>query len=50
MPLSTAYWIVAPQATADLPKIATFRNWLLAEAVEDRRQVDGLAAKAGRSK
>lgn len=50
MPLSTAYWIVAPQAMADLPKIATFRNWLLAEAAEDRRQVDGLAAKVGRSK
>jgi LysR family transcriptional regulator, glycine cleavage system transcriptional activator len=47
LPLTTAYWIVAPQATAELPKIATFRNWLLAEAAEDRRQVGDLAAKAG---
>ncbi len=39
LPLSSAYWIVAPQATADLPKIVTFRNWLLAEAAEDRVQV-----------
>ena len=35
LPLASAYWIVAPQATADLPKIVTFRNWLLAEAAED---------------
>ena len=39
LPLSSAYWIVAPQATAELPKIATFRNWLLAEAAEDQRQI-----------
>ena len=39
LPLSSAYWIVAPRATTDLPKIATFRNWLLAEAAEDRAQV-----------
>jgi len=32
-----AYWIVCPKSTADLPKIATFRNWLLAEAAEDAR-------------
>jgi LysR family transcriptional regulator, glycine cleavage system transcriptional activator len=43
LPLSTAYWIVAPQATADLPKIATFRNWLLAEAALDRKRVVELA-------
>ncbi|MBI3710535.1 MAG: transcriptional regulator GcvA [Proteobacteria bacterium] len=30
-----AYWIVCPKATADLPKIATFRDWLLAEAADD---------------
>ena len=45
LPLTTAYWIVAPQASAELPKIATFRSWLLAEAKEDRRQVRALAAK-----
>jgi LysR family glycine cleavage system transcriptional activator len=44
LPLSRAYWIVAPQATAELPKIATFRNWLLAEAEADGKQVGALAS------
>ena len=39
IPLSSAYWIVAPLATTDLPKIATFREWLLAEALADRERV-----------
>lgn len=39
LPLSSAYWIVAPQATAALPKITTFRKWLLAEAEEDLKLV-----------
>ncbi len=30
-----AYWIVCPRATAHLPKIALFRDWLLAEAATD---------------
>lgn len=30
-----ALWIVCPRATAELPKIATFRKWLLEEAAED---------------
>ena len=30
-----SYWIVCPNSTALLPKIATFRDWLLAEATED---------------
>jgi LysR family transcriptional regulator, glycine cleavage system transcriptional activator len=34
-----AYWIVCPKATAKLPKIATFRAWLLAEAAEDARRL-----------
>jgi LysR family transcriptional regulator, glycine cleavage system transcriptional activator len=45
LPLTTAYWIVAPQATSELPKIATFRSWLLAEAAEDRKLLGALAAK-----
>lgn len=45
IPLTSAYWIVAPQATAELPKIATFRNWLLAEAAEDREQVGSLIVR-----
>jgi LysR family transcriptional regulator, glycine cleavage system transcriptional activator len=39
LPLSSAYWIVAPLATAHLPKIVTFQNWLLAEAAADRKKV-----------
>ena len=38
------YWIVCPQATASVPKIATFRQWLLAEAAEDARRLKSLAA------
>ncbi len=39
LPLSRAYWIVAPHATAELPKISVFRNWLLAEAAGDHDRV-----------
>ena len=35
VPLSKTYWIVCPKATASLPKIAAFRDWLLAEAADD---------------
>ena len=44
LPLSNTYWIVAPQATTKLPKIVTFRNWLLAEAADDDRRVKELVA------
>src|SRR6476660_2177212 len=30
--LSKTYWIICPKATAALPKIVTFRDWLLSEA------------------
>src|SRR5262245_50709966 len=30
-----AYWVVCPKANADLPKVMTFRDWLLSEAEED---------------
>jgi LysR family transcriptional regulator, glycine cleavage system transcriptional activator len=46
LPLTTAYWIVAPQATVELPKIATFRSWLLAEALKDRNLLDTLNTRA----
>ena len=32
LPVSYAYWIVCSAATANLPKIATFRDWIMAEA------------------
>src|SRR6478752_3755167 len=37
--LSKTYWIVCPKATSMKPKIATFRDWLLAEAAEDARRL-----------
>jgi LysR family glycine cleavage system transcriptional activator len=37
--LSKTYWIVCPKATAGLPKIATFRDWLLAQAADDLRRL-----------
>jgi LysR family glycine cleavage system transcriptional activator len=39
LPLSKTYWIICPKATASLPKIVTFRDWLLAEASLDLRQL-----------
>ncbi|MGY8676213.1 transcriptional regulator GcvA [Bradyrhizobium sp. UFLA05-153] len=39
LPLSKTYWIVCPKATSNVPKIVTFRNWLLAEAAEDARRL-----------
>ena len=45
--LSKTYWIVCPKATAGLPKIVTFRDWLLAEASRDLRQL-GSPSKASR--
>ena len=37
--LSKTYWIVCPKATSNVPKIVTFRDWLLAEAALDLRQL-----------
>ena len=37
--LSKTYWIVCPKATSNIPKIVTFRDWLLAEAAQDLRQL-----------
>ncbi len=41
--LSKSYWVVCPKATSALPKITTFRAWLLAEATEDARRLKTLA-------
>ena len=40
--LSKTYWIICPKATASLPKIVTFRDWLVAEAAQDRRHLQEL--------
>jgi len=43
--LSKTYWIVCPKATTSVPKIATFRKWLLAEAAEDARRLRKMFAE-----
>jgi LysR family glycine cleavage system transcriptional activator len=40
--MTNTYWIVCPQATAALPKIAAFRAWLLAQAADDTRRLKAL--------
>src|SRR5262249_42052885 len=40
--MANTYWIVCPKVSASLPKIATFRDWLLAEAAEDARRLKRL--------
>lgn len=42
LPVPYAYWIVCPKATAKLPKIVIFRDWLLAEAADDERRLQRL--------
>jgi LysR family glycine cleavage system transcriptional activator len=42
--LSKMYWIVCPKATSTLPKIATFRRWLLTEAADDMRRLKTLGS------
>lgn len=36
VPSRYAYYLVCPEATAERPAVAAFRNWLLAEAAEER--------------
>ena len=50
LPASFAYWIVCPKATAKLPKIAAFTDWLLAEASEDVRRLQKLKVTNGRQR
>src|SRR5436190_14501379 len=50
MPLSKTYWVVCPKASAAVPKIATFREWLLAEAAADLRQLKRLARQPASKK
>ena len=47
--LSKTYWIICPKATAALPKIVTFRDWLLAEAARDVRQLKKLGVSRAKS-
>jgi LysR family glycine cleavage system transcriptional activator len=43
--MPNTYWIVCPKATSSVPKIATFRKWLLAEANEDARRLKELSLR-----
>jgi LysR family glycine cleavage system transcriptional activator len=43
--MSNTYWIVCPEVSSTVPKIATFRNWLLAEAAEDTRRLKTIEIK-----
>jgi LysR family glycine cleavage system transcriptional activator len=44
--LSKTYWIICPKATSTVPKIVTFRDWLLAEAAGDARRLKRLGARS----
>jgi len=48
LPLGKTYWIVCPKATSSLPKIVTFRDWLLAEASQDLRKLKRLDGRSSR--
>jgi LysR family transcriptional regulator, glycine cleavage system transcriptional activator len=37
--LARTYWIVCPRTASTKPKVATFRDWLLAEAADDVRRL-----------
>lgn len=41
--MANTYWIVCPKALSSVPKIATFRSWVLAEAADDTRRLKALA-------
>jgi LysR family transcriptional regulator, glycine cleavage system transcriptional activator len=43
--MQKTYWIVSPTATSAMPKIKTFREWLLAEAAEDARRLSTFTPK-----
>jgi LysR family glycine cleavage system transcriptional activator len=41
--MSNTYWIVCPKVTSRIPKIATFREWFLAEVADDVCRLKALA-------
>jgi LysR family glycine cleavage system transcriptional activator len=41
--MANTYWIVCPNAAKNVPKIAIFRDWVLAEAADDTRRLKSLA-------
>lgn len=47
--LPKTYWIICPKATTTLPKIVTFRKWLLAEAASDLTELKKIRGDGERS-
>lgn len=43
--LPSSYWIVAPELSADPPKVSKFRTWLIAEANADRERLTKLLGR-----
>ncbi len=41
--MANTYWFVCPKAVSNLPKIAAFRNWVLAETADDTRRLKAIA-------
>ena len=39
MPVAFAYWLVCPQAIADTPRVAAFRDWVMGEARADQPEL-----------
>jgi DNA-binding transcriptional LysR family regulator len=52
VPNGKAYWLVSPEATAERPKIKTFRDWMVAEAASftPARAPSRAGRSAGRAK
>ena len=44
LPLSKTYWIVCPNASSSVPRIAAFRDWLMREAADDTHRLASIAA------
>jgi LysR family transcriptional regulator, glycine cleavage system transcriptional activator len=44
--MPNTYWIVCPKVSSNVPKIASFRSWLLAEAAKDVRRLKKLDDRA----
>jgi LysR family glycine cleavage system transcriptional activator len=42
--MANTYWFVCPKAASNVPKVAAFRNWVLAEVAEDNRRLKALAS------
>jgi LysR family glycine cleavage system transcriptional activator len=40
--MANTYWVVCPEAMSTVPKIATFRDWVLSEAADDTRRLKAL--------